>query len=46
MFPTVAGAEAIVVNLKGADGKPLTDPVKFPAGSTRRYLPGQDHEVE
>ncbi|MDD5369645.1 MAG: phosphate ABC transporter substrate-binding protein PstS [Anaerolineaceae bacterium] len=29
MFPTVAGAEAIVVNLKGADGKPLTQPVKF-----------------
>ncbi|HSB00592.1 MAG TPA: phosphate ABC transporter substrate-binding protein PstS, partial [Anaerolineales bacterium] len=30
MFPTVAGAEAIVVNLKGADGKPLTTPIKFP----------------
>jgi phosphate transport system substrate-binding protein len=29
MFPTVAGAEAIVVNLKGADGKPLSDSVKF-----------------
>ena len=25
MFPTVAGAEAIVVNLKGPDGKPLTN---------------------
>ncbi|MGE5248863.1 MAG: phosphate ABC transporter substrate-binding protein PstS, partial [Bacteroidota bacterium] len=30
MFPTVAGAEAIVVNLKGADGNPLTKPIKFP----------------
>ena len=30
MFPTVAGAEAIVVNLKDADGNPLTTPIKFP----------------
>lgn len=30
MFPTVAGAEAIVVNLKGADGNALTDKIKFP----------------
>jgi phosphate transport system substrate-binding protein len=30
MFPTVAGAEAIVVNLLGADGKTLTDKIKFP----------------
>ena len=30
MFPTVSGAEAIVVNLKGADGKALTDKIKFP----------------
>lgn len=30
MFPTVAGAEAIVVNLKGADGNALTTPIKFP----------------
>jgi phosphate transport system substrate-binding protein len=30
MFPTVAGAEAIVVNLKAADGNPLTTPIKFP----------------
>src|SRR6266487_1724582 len=30
MFPTVAGAEAIVVNLLGEDGKPLTTPIKFP----------------
>jgi phosphate transport system substrate-binding protein len=30
MFPTVAGAEAIVVNLKGADGNPLATPIKFP----------------
>lgn len=29
MLPTVAGAEAIVVNLKGADGKPLPA-IKFP----------------
>lgn len=33
MFPTVAGAEAIVVNLKGADGNPLATPIKFPAGA-------------
>lgn len=31
MFPTVAGAEAIVVNLKGPDGKTqLADPINFP----------------
>ncbi len=30
MFPTVAGAEAIVVNLKGGDGKPLAASIKFP----------------
>jgi phosphate transport system substrate-binding protein len=30
MFPTVAGAEAIVVNLKGPDGKALTTAIKFP----------------
>ncbi len=30
MFPTVAGAEAIVVNLTGADGNALTDQIKFP----------------
>jgi phosphate transport system substrate-binding protein len=30
MFPTVAGAEAIVVNLKGADGNALATPIKFP----------------
>src|SRR5512146_2975958 len=30
MFPSVAGAEAIVVNLKGADGKPLATPIRFP----------------
>jgi phosphate transport system substrate-binding protein len=30
MFPTVAGVEAIVVNLKGADGNALTTPIKFP----------------
>lgn len=30
MFPTVAGAEAIVVNLKGKDGKALTEKIKFP----------------
>lgn len=29
MFPTVAGAEALVVNLKGADGSPLPA-IKFP----------------
>jgi phosphate transport system substrate-binding protein len=33
MFPTVAGAEAIVVNLKDSDGKAITAPIKFPAGS-------------
>jgi phosphate transport system substrate-binding protein len=30
MFPTVAGAEAIVVNLKDAQGNPITTPLKFP----------------
>ncbi len=30
MIPTVAGAVSIVVNLKGADDKPLTTPIKFP----------------
>ena len=30
MFPTVAGAEAIVVNLKGPDGKPLATALSFP----------------
>lgn len=30
MFPTVAGAEALVVNIKGSDGKPITDKLKFP----------------
>jgi phosphate transport system substrate-binding protein len=33
MFPTVAGAEAIVVNLKDSDGNPITAPIKFPSGS-------------
>ncbi len=30
MFPTVAGAEALVVNLKDADGNAITTPLKFP----------------
>ena len=30
MLPTVAGAEAIVVNLKGDDGNVITAPLKFP----------------
>lgn len=30
MFPTVAGAEAIVVNLKDADGNAIAAPIKFP----------------
>ncbi|MBI1854958.1 MAG: phosphate ABC transporter substrate-binding protein PstS [Chloroflexi bacterium] len=30
MFPTVAGAEAIVVNLTGDDGKAITAAIKFP----------------
>ncbi len=30
MFPTVAGAEAIVVNLKDVDGSAITTPLKFP----------------
>ncbi len=30
MFPTVAGAEAIVVNLKDVDGSAITSPLKFP----------------
>jgi phosphate transport system substrate-binding protein len=30
MFPTVAGAEALAVNLKDADGNAITAPIKFP----------------
>jgi phosphate transport system substrate-binding protein len=30
MFPTVAGAEAIIVNLGDANGRPLTSPLSFP----------------
>jgi phosphate transport system substrate-binding protein len=30
MFPTVAGAEAVIVNLKDADGNAITVPLKFP----------------
>jgi phosphate transport system substrate-binding protein len=30
MFPTVAGAEAIVANIKGDDGNVITTPIKFP----------------
>lgn len=30
MFPTVAGAEALVVNLKGDDGNPITATIQFP----------------
>ena len=30
MFPTVAGAEAIIVNLKGDDDTPITAAIKFP----------------
>ncbi len=33
MFPTVAGAEAIIVNLKDADGKAITTPLMFPYNS-------------
>jgi phosphate transport system substrate-binding protein len=30
MFPSVAGAEALIVNLKGDDGNPITATLKFP----------------
>jgi phosphate transport system substrate-binding protein len=30
MFPTVAGAEAIIINLKDADGNAVTAPIQFP----------------
>lgn len=30
MFPTVAGAEALAVNLKDSDGNAITVPIKFP----------------
>ncbi len=33
MFPTVAGAEAIVANIKDANGNPITTPLKFPSTS-------------
>ena len=46
MFPTVAGAEAMVVNLKDADGNPITAPIKFPYTAVADIYPGQDHEVE
>ncbi len=33
MFPSVAGAEVIAYNLSGADGKPITGLLHFPAAS-------------
>jgi len=33
MFPTVAGAETMAVNLTGDDGKPITATLKFPYAS-------------
>jgi len=41
MFPTVAGAVAVVTNLLGADGKPLAEPVKFPGTSVADIFLGK-----
>ena len=41
MFPTVAGAEALVVNLKGKDGNALTDKIKFPYTSVADIFLGK-----
>ncbi len=46
MFPTVAGAEAIVVNLKDADGNAHHGADQVPRRVRGRHLPGQDHQVE
>lgn len=41
MFPTVAGAEAIVVNLKGDDGNPITTTLNFPYTSVADIFAGK-----
>ena len=41
MFPTVAGAEALVVNLKDADGNAITAPIKFPYTSVADIFLGK-----
>lgn len=41
MFPTVAGAEAIVVNLKDTDGNAITVPIKFPSTSVAEIYLGK-----
>ncbi len=46
MFPTVAGAEAIAVNLKDADGNAITAPIKFPYTSVADIYLRQDQKVE
>ena len=46
MFPTVAGAEAIVVNLKDDAGNPITASLKFPYTAVADILSGQDHQME
>ena len=46
MFPTVAGAEAMAVNLKDADGNAITAPIKFPYTSVADIYLGQDQKVE
>ena len=46
MFPTVAGAEAIVVNLKGSDGKARCRSDQVPTRRSGRYLFGKDQEME
>jgi phosphate transport system substrate-binding protein len=41
MFPTVAGAEAIIVNLKDADGHAITTPIRLPSTSVAEIYLGK-----
>ena len=41
MFPSVAGAEALIVNLKGDDGNPITATLKFPYTSVADIFLGK-----
>src|SRR5574341_546325 len=41
MFPTVAGAEALAVNLKGDDGNPITATIQFPYTSVADIFLGK-----
>jgi phosphate transport system substrate-binding protein len=41
MFPTVAGAEAVIVNLKDADGKAIAAPIRFPYNAVAEIYLGK-----